>query len=157
MHCLQSIAGILQKREIKKTFSCNYQGNTASVLSDRDAHGDVISVKNRRFLSEISLSLPPCRDNSPFRLRIKLRRDKQTTPFFGRTQITTLDDGMTVLLLPALRARGDNVLSSNGDEGEAEAEVHLPGAGIKAIPDRRTTGQAAVRQAAASDHAPAVR
>ena len=42
-----------------------------------------------RFLSEISLiPAAPCPDNLPFRLRIKLRRDMQTTPIFGRTQTT---------------------------------------------------------------------
>ena len=61
---------------------------------------------------------------------------------------------MTVLLFPAFRAPGGNVLSLNGDEVEAEAEVRLPNEGIKALPDRRTTGQSVVRQAAASDHTP---
>ena len=70
-------------------FLPDYQGNTAFVLSNRDSRGDGIPVKNRRFLSEISVThATPCRDNLTFRLRIKLRRDKQTAPTFGRTQIT---------------------------------------------------------------------
>ena len=47
-------------------FPPDYQGNTAFVLFDRDARGDGIPVKNRRFLSEISVTLAtPCRDNLP--------------------------------------------------------------------------------------------
>ena len=47
-------------------FLPDYQGNTAFVLFDRDACGDGIPVKNRRFLSEISVTLAtPCRDNLP--------------------------------------------------------------------------------------------
>ena len=45
-------------------FLPDYQGNTAFVLFDRDARGNGIPVKNRRFLSEISVTLAtPCRDN----------------------------------------------------------------------------------------------
>ena len=45
-------------------FLPDQQGITAFVLFDRDARGGSIPVKNRRFLSEISLTLAtPCRDN----------------------------------------------------------------------------------------------
>ena len=47
-------------------FLPDQQGITAFVLFDRDACGDGIPVKNRRFLSEISVTLAtPCRDNLP--------------------------------------------------------------------------------------------
>ena len=45
-------------------FLPDQQGITAFVLFDRDACGDGIPVKNRRFLSEISVTpATPCRDN----------------------------------------------------------------------------------------------
>ncbi len=45
-------------------FLPDYQGNTAFVLSDRDARWDGIPAKNRDFLSEISVThATPCRDN----------------------------------------------------------------------------------------------
>ena len=47
-------------------FLPDYQGNTAFMLSDREARGDGIPAKNRDFLSEISVTLAtPCRDNLP--------------------------------------------------------------------------------------------
>ena len=70
-------------------FLPDYQGNTAFAFFDRDAGRDDIPGKNRHFLSEISLTHGTSfRDNLPFFLRIKFRRDKQTTPIFGRTQTT---------------------------------------------------------------------
>jgi len=47
-------------------FLPDYQGNTALVLFYRDRLGRHIFSKNRRFLSEISVThATPCRDNSP--------------------------------------------------------------------------------------------
>ena len=47
-------------------FLPDYQGNTAFMLSNRDARGDGISAKNRDFLSEFSVTHATwCRDNSP--------------------------------------------------------------------------------------------
>ncbi len=84
---LRQVPGNCSDKELY--FPPDYQGNTAFVLFDRDVCGNGIPVKNRCFLSEISVTHATwCRDNSPFRLRIKLRRDKQTTPILGRTQIT---------------------------------------------------------------------
>jgi len=65
--------------EIVSVKSCIFclinQGNTVFVLFVRDVRGNDIPVKKRRFLSEIPFSVATlCRDNSPFRFRIKLKK-----------------------------------------------------------------------------------